>query len=187
MMRVIPQRYAGQLRDIVVPPPPSYSSDETIRQLKMTRSHTASPAFDPVFCQAVDKDMVPAICGVAAAHGADVDPDEVREILADLIPVILRLKYHFNFPRPWQVSHAVGLPLRRIVSESALTPSYPSGHAIQAATACSALAERFPHAARPLDDVAGAIGATRLQLGVHFPMDVRVGLKIGRQIGRRIA
>lgn len=131
--------------------------------------------------------MVPAICSVAAAHGVDADPDELREMLSDLIPVILRLKYHFNFPRPWQVSHAVGLPLRRIVSDSALTPSYPSGHAMQAATACSALATRFPHAARQLDNIAGAIGASRLQLGVHFPMDVRVGLKIGRQIGRRIA
>ncbi len=156
------------------------------QELMQTREHVASPRLDPAFCEEVDEDMVPSICSIAASHGVHADPDEIYEVVDDLIPVILRLKYHFNFPRPWQVSSAIGAPLRRWDSPSALSPSYPSGHAIQAGTVCALLGKRFPHASRELDRIASAIGVTRLQLGVHFPMDIVVGLKAGRQIGHRM-
>jgi len=174
------------LAGITVSPPPSADSDQIRMELSQTREHTASPRFDPTFCEEVDMDMVPMICSIAGAHGVEVDPEELREIVSDLIPLIMRLKYHFNFPRPWQVSAAVGSPLIRWQSPSAETPSYPSGHAIQAGAACSYLAARNPRATRELDRAAAAVGLTRLQLGVHFPMDIVAGLRAGRQIGSKI-
>lgn len=187
-MSEVPARYSGGvLEGVVVPPPPHPDSDETRRELMQTREHVSSPRLDPGFCERVDADMIPAICSIASAHGVNSDPDELSEIVSDLIPVILRLKYRFNFPRPWQVSAAVGAPLRRWDSPSALTPSYPSGHAMQAGAVCALLAARNPAAARQLDQIAAAIGVSRLQLGVHFPMDIVAGLRAGRQIGRRIA
>lgn len=187
MMRVVPDRFGGGvLAGITVPPPPHADTGVLRRELQQTREHVATPALDPLFCEEVDADMVPAICSIAASHGVDVDPDEIASIVSDLIPVILRLKYRFNMPRPWQVASAVGSPLRRWDTPSSMTPSYPSGHAMQAGAACSLLSVRSPHAARELDRVAAAIGVSRLQLGVHFPMDVVAGLRAGRQIGRRI-
>jgi len=186
MMQVVPERFDGSLTGIIVPPPPPINFESMRTELATTMRHTADPQLDPVFCEQVDSDMVPPIVMLAREHGIDVDPEEIAGVISDLIPVILRLKYRFNTPRPWQVSSSLGASLRRLASPSSMTPSYPSGHAIQAATACTALGERFPHAARDLSALASAIGMSRLQLGVHFPVDVVVGLKIGKQIGRRI-
>ena len=187
-MSFVPGRFGGgALKGITVAPPPEVGSDEVRQELMQTREHVASPRLDPRFCEEVDEDMVPAICEIAGSHGVVADPDEIRELIDDLIPVILRLKFHFNFPRPWQISAAAGPPLLRLSSPSAQTPSYPSGHAMQAGAACALLGERFPHALRELDRISAAVGLSRLQLGVHFPMDIVVGLRAGRQIGRRIA
>ena len=187
MMRVVPERFAGVLKGLTVPPPPGTDSDVVREELRGTMTHVASPTLDPEFCHAVDRDMTPIICSLARSHGVDADQAEIGELIEDLVPLILRVKYSFNFPRPWQIAAAAGVPLWHLHTQSSQTPSYPSGHAIQAAAACALLAERFPGAARSLDAIAGAVGRSRLQVGVHFPMDVRIGLKIGRQIGRRIA
>lgn len=186
VMRDTPTRFHGALSGISVPPP--IQDDATFRQeMKTLLRHVASPELDPEFCESVDQDMTPAIIQFARKNGAEASSEEIDDLIDDLKPVIMRLKYKFNTPRPWQVSPAIGMPLRRFVSESSQTPSYPSGHAIQAAAACTLLGERHPAAARDMDRLARTIGLSRLELGVHFPMDVFAGLKLGREIGRRIA
>jgi len=186
LMNDIPSRFRGALSGISVPPPSQ--DDETLRrEMKTLLRHVASPELDPEFCESVDQDMTPAIMQFAQRNGVEAATDEIDDLMDDLKPVIMRLKYKFNTPRPWQVSPSLGTNLRRFVSLSSQTPSYPSGHAIQAAAACTLLGERHPSAARELDRFARSIGLSRLELGVHFPMDVFAGLKLGREIGRRIA
>jgi membrane-associated phospholipid phosphatase len=149
--------------------------------------HVAASQHDPEFCEAVDKDLLLPVLTLLEKKGIEEDGDELRALVVDLIPAIMRIKYRFNFPRPWQISRAVGLPLMRFASPSAETPSYPSGHALQAGAVCSLLAVRHPEISRELDRIATTIGLTRLQLGVHFPMDIVAGLRVGRHVGRRIA
>ena len=45
--------------------------------------------------------------------------------------IILKLKYHYNRPRPGQVADAKGMNFDPESLKSASTPSYPSGHAAQ--------------------------------------------------------
>jgi len=187
VMRQPPGRLAGLLKGITVRTPPIVEDVAIRREMDLLRRHIASPTLDAAFCEECDRDVVPVIVRMAEGLGVRVDQGELDEITQDLIPVIMRLKYRFNFPRPWQVSAALGTPLLRFVSPSSQTPSYPSGHSIQAAVACTLLSERSPQDARSFDRLATSIGVPRLQLGVHFPMDVVEGLKIGREIGRRIA
>ena len=186
MMRVVPERFSGVLKGIAVPAPPSPDSEAMRSELLQTMRHTQSPEVGEEFSRAVDVDMVSYICGVADCYGAEVDPEELGELLRDLIPVIMRVKYAFNTPRPWQLAPAYGLSIRRLASPSAETPSYPSGHAIQAAAACGLVASRFPSVSRPLTVAAERIGQSRLELGVHYPIDVLQGLRIGRQIAARM-
>ena len=186
MMRVVPSRFSGVLKGLTVPPPPAPDSDALREELLQAMRHTQSPEVGDEFSRAVDADMVPYICGVADCYGAEADPDELRELLTDLIPLILRVKFVFNTPRPWQLAPAYGLSIRRLASPSAETPSYPSGHAIHAAAACGLVASRSPAASRPMARAAERIGQSRLELGVHYPVDVLQGLRIGRQIASRM-
>jgi hypothetical protein len=186
MMRVVPERFSGVLRGISVPAPPAPDSDALREELLQTMRHTQSPEVGDEFSRVIDRDMVPYICSVAECYGAEADPEELGELLRDLIPVIMRVKYAFNTPRPWQLAPAYGLSIRRLASPSAETPAYPSGHAIQAAAACGLVASRFPSASRPLTVAAERIGQSRLELGVHYPIDVLQGLRIGRQIAARM-
>lgn len=186
MMRVIPDRYRGAFEGITVPPPPSGEIDMR-SEMRLLLKHTRNPALGERFCQAVDRDIVPAVLLGSRILGIEADPDEMREVVDGLVPAILRMKYAFNQPRPWQVSPALGSQLNVVRSPSSETPSYPSGHAIQAAVACSLLADRNPHAARGLDKIASAIAQSRLEMGIHFPSDVIAGLRLGRQIADRIS
>jgi hypothetical protein len=183
MMRVVPERFTGAFKGVTVPPPPFPVEDELLHVMR----HVQAQRLPEDFCFAVDRNMAPEIVRVASEHGVEADPTEVEQIISDLVPILLRVKYQFNVPRPWQVAPAMGLRLRHLDSPSAATPSYPSGHATQAAAACSFLGTRNPRAARALDDLAARIGQSRLQAGVHYPMDVVAGLNLGRQLGLRIA
>lgn len=53
--------------------------------------------------------------------------------------------------------------------------SFPSGHAAAAMSVAFIYAMAFPSIALPLLVVAGAVGASRVLLGVHYPGDVLVG------------
>ncbi len=184
-MRVIPDRYRGALEGITLPPPPT--GELGLRsEMGLLLKHVRNPALSSGFCSAVDRDIVPAVLLGAQMLGVQADPDEIRDVVEGLIPVILRLKYRFNQPRPWQVARPLGMQLNAVRSPSSETPAYPSGHAIQAAVACSLLGDRNPHAARGFDKIASAIGQSRLEMGVHFPSDIIAGLRLGRQIADRI-
>jgi len=186
-MRSPPRRFQGVLKGVAVSSPPRPDSDVVRGELLTLMRNVRSPTLDPELCEELDVDFIPHIAAAARRAGADASEEELTEISDDLVPIILRLKYHFNFPRPWQVAPAYGISLWRLETPSAMSPSYPSGHAIQSGALCSLIAERFPRAARAMDAVAADVGISRLQLGVHFPMDVVEGLRIGRSIGSRIS
>ena len=186
-MRSPPKRFQGVLKGVAVSPPPRPDSDIVRGELLTLMRSVRSPTLDPELCEELDHDFIHHIAAAARRAGAEVAEDELTETSDELIPVILKLKYHFNFPRPWQVAPAYGINLWRLDTPSALSPSYPSGHAIQAGALCSLIAERFPQTARAMDAASTDVGISRLQLGVHFPMDVVEGLRLGRTIGRRIA
>ena len=89
--------------------------------------------------------------------------------------------------RPYQVDEA-----ERIVVEPAGT-SWPSGHAAVAAAMAATLgAGRGPLTRLLLTATAGAVGASRVYVGVHHPSDVVAGYGLGalsaslvRRLGRR--
>ncbi|MBI2468833.1 MAG: phosphatase PAP2 family protein [Candidatus Rokubacteria bacterium] len=57
--------------------------------------------------------------------------------------------------------------------------SFPSGHASQTVAIAVVLAAVYPRLTLPLYVAAGAVGLSRLILGVHYPSDVLAGVTIG--------
>jgi membrane-associated phospholipid phosphatase len=64
---------------------------------------------------------------------------------------------------------------------SAGSPSFPSGHASMAFSTATSLSIAFPkwYVITPSFVWAGAVGYSRMHLGVHYPSDVLVGALIG--------
>ena len=62
--------------------------------------------------------------------------------------------------------------------------SFPSGHAALAAAGASALALMWPRRRALWWTLAGLVAFSRLYLGVHYPLDVGVGLVVGWAVAR---
>jgi undecaprenyl-diphosphatase len=65
-----------------------------------------------------------------------------------------------------------------------LTTSFPSGHAASAAAFATGAAIELAPAGPPLALLAAAVGASRVYVGVHYPLDVLVGASVGAGVGR---
>ncbi len=84
------------------------------------------------------------------------------------------LKGKFDLPRPFQLNEAV-----QPVGDARPVAAYPSGHAIRATVYARLLGEIFPDQKDALIELAQQIGYGRVIAGVHFPIDVIAGQKLG--------
>ena len=116
----------------------------------------------------------------AAAFTTVIKPDEMSVAEMDRIMTNTRvifittmLKRIYNRARPAHIAPEVinegnGTLLR---SDSAATPSYPSGHAVQTYYLAKVLSRKFPAKTQPLMEVATKCANIRIMAGLHYPSD----------------
>jgi hypothetical protein len=116
----------------------------------------------------------------AAAFTPVITPDEMSVIEMDHIMTSTRLlfitkmlKWFYNRARPAQIApelinEANGTLLQ---SDSALTPAYPSGHAVQTYYLAKILAKKFPAKTQAIMEVATKCANIRIMAGHHYPSD----------------
>ena len=117
---------------------------------------------------------------VSAAFTSIITSDEMSAVEMDRIMtntrvmfVIKTMKWGYNRARPAQIApdlinEANGTLLR---SESADTPAYPSGHAVQTYYLAKILARRFPAKTQALMEAATKCANIRIMAGLHYPTD----------------
>src|ERR1051326_5967366 len=90
--------------------------------------------------------------------------------------ITLGLKYTVNRKRPF-----VTYPDQVVKKTSAGSYSFPSGHTSSAFATATALSLAYPkwYVIAPSFLWAGAVGYSRMELGVHYPTDVLAGALIG--------
>jgi len=96
----------------------------------------------------------------------------IDSLFDDLNPLLIKLKMYFQRARPYQLAFAYKLKLFPFRSMSSDSPSYPSGHALQAKTICYVLGNHFPEHYEFFENLSNDICYSRQYLGLHYPSDV---------------
>lgn len=96
-------------------------------------------------------------------------------------------KFSYQYPRPYRWSDEVDMPsyadpLRKPVEEAAEDGGFPSGHTSAGYMAVYGLAHSFPQQYDELLLTAQEIGTSRIQLGMHSPLDVMGGRMLSTAI-----
>lgn len=95
----------------------------------------------------------------------------LQSVKTDTKPLLVKLKYHYQRVRPYQLSKMLGLELISFSSVAADSPSYPSGHAFQSRVYAEVLGNKYPQFHKALHELATDIMWSRMYLGVHYPSD----------------
>ena len=170
-----------QTNQFLSTPPPSNDSDETLREML---SIEQIPDDNP-FAKKADN-IKTYFKDFLAAKGLRFPNEEVSTLLHDSRPILYKIKYHYNRPRPIQVADALGLKFHEQPLASSKTPSYPSGHSAQGILIGKYLATVYPKYSTEIMKLADDISNSRLIAKVHFPSDSKFGLNVGLALFKHI-
>jgi len=157
---------------------PFPSKFETKKELESMKGIMADAYLSMDFIRRADEDILSLFIMCCEELGIDIFYDLKRDLeqtMKDSSVAIMKLKYFYNRPRPYQVAKKMGVDFNPMDSVSAETPSYPSGHAVQSLLIASKLAKVFPHCMKRFFKLANDIAWSRVQAGYHFPSDVHYG------------
>ena len=162
-------------------PPYDNGSRETLRELHWLLEYN-----DGVIDNEIVKegDEVPDVFETyCKENNLSFDTKYYKKILKESRKPILKLKYHYNRPRPYQLAEFYQIEdFKRHELDSAKTPSYPSGHSIQGYMMGSILGSKYPSHYQNFMNLGAFVSESRLMARAHFPSDVEFGEKIGIMI-----
>ncbi len=95
----------------------------------------------------------------------------MKDIHADITPLLVKLKYGYQRVRPIQLSYMLQMMLVPYHSKSCDTPSYPSGHTLYANIYCKVLGNKYPKYYNPLMQLADDITDSRMSMGLSYYSD----------------
>ena len=173
------------IKDFMKVKPPKNNSDEVMDELQLLDSLPEIKNF----VKTTD-DLHKHFTQFLKTKKIDYPKNEIKELLKNSSPIILKLKYHYNRPRPEQLAKEMGLAFHAKPLDSARTPSYPSGHSAQGRLVARYLSNLYPKHESELMKLGNEIGTGRLVAKVHYPSDDLFGKKIGdalyKSMGKKV-
>jgi hypothetical protein len=100
----------------------------------------------------------------------------VDNIIEDTLPLLIKLKYFHQRPRPFQLADYYKLKLFPYKSFSADSPSFPSGHSFQGKILTEVVGNHYPETYSYMKKLFDDISYSRLYLGLHYQSDIDVGI-----------
>jgi hypothetical protein len=112
----------------------------------------------------------------------DYDKRIAKAVIKESAPVILKLKKHFNRPRPKVLAKKMNIKMEDIELPSMKTPSYPSGHSAQGKTIAMLLSDKYPQAKDAFMQTGDNISYSRNVAHAHYPSDSKLGKELGEEM-----
>ena len=112
----------------------------------------------------------------------DYDKKIAAKLIKDSAPVIMKLKKHFNRPRPKKLAKKMNIKMKDIEMESMKTPSYPSGHSAQGILIAKVLGDKYPKAKSAFTKTGRNISYSRNVAHAHYRSDSKMGEKLGNKM-----
>jgi len=130
---------------------------------------------------AYDRNLIQALSSIFKQKDIDVE-ELIVDVVKDVQNLIYKLKFHHQRPRPYQLAQYFQLKLFPYNSFSAHTPSYPSGHTIEAIVILNVIGNKYPTEYQYCKELIEDIAYSRIYLGLHFPSDNEGGREIAKAI-----
>jgi len=168
--------------------PPSDNSFTTMQEIKELVSI-------PMNKSSVKKhdEFAPPFFDVMVRNKVFKNNDEVKstfDLMNKLIkkshPIIIKIKEHFNRPRPKVMAKKINIKLKDYELKSMGTPSYPSGHSAQGVLVAMVLSDKFPRIKKQLMQVGKRISDSRRVAKAHYKSDSKLGELIGEDMYQHI-
>lgn len=170
--------------EALLPPPPALASPleigelEVVLQVQADRTPEQLARADRVAKQTVFTFGGPVLGAWFTAENLPKTAAFFAEVTKESYEVAKGAKAKWNRLRPYLRDERV-----QPLSSRSRSPSYPSGHASDAATWCVLLDAAFPGRRAALDERVRESMWGRVMAGVHFPSDVAAGRVLGLVIG----
>lgn len=132
--------------------------------------------------KAYDKGLVHFLSLLFKEKNIEDFPELAKDIIADINPLITKLKFNYQRPRPYQLAHAYELNLFPYPSNVAQSPSFPSGHALQAFVILNVVGNKFVDLYDFCQEIIEDVCNSRVYLGLHYPSDNEYAKFVGNKI-----
>jgi len=128
-----------------------------------------------------DRNLKQSIISAFTVKGMDIKEifDSIND---DISPTIIKLKQKYQRPRPYQLAQYYKLKLFPYDTFSGHSPSYPSGHTIQAYVILNIIGNKYPKSYGFCKQFITDIADSRVYLGLHYPSDNDASYLIGQEI-----
>jgi hypothetical protein len=131
--------------------------------------------------QSYDRNLIQALITIFRQRNIEAE-ELIIDIVKDIQGLIYKLKFYYQRPRPRQIAQYYKLKLFPYKSFSAHTPSFPSGHCLEAMVILNVIGNKYPTEYPFCKELIEDISYSRVYLGHHYPSDNEGAKEIGREI-----
>ena len=162
-------------------PPPTNDSNETRTELFKLLAYN-NGVIDRKMVKKYD-DLIKPFMELIEKYNVDVSKDDLQQIIDEGAKFTLKLKYKFNRPRPYQMAEHYEIEdFKRHKLDTAKTPSYPSGHALQGRLIGLILTDKDPKHQNEYMAVSQKISDSRIMARAHYESDKVYGEKLADEL-----
>ena len=161
--------------------PPSDNTFDAMQEIKALKKIPLNKKF------VKDYDNIEAaFAKTAKEQDVDYDKKIAGKLITASAPIILKLKKHFDRPRPRELAEKMNIKIKDIEMESMKTASYPSGHTAQGILIAKVLGDKYPKAKSAFAKTGENISYSRNVARAHYKSDTKMGEKLANAMYKHL-